>query len=48
MLLFYVLNNDTVKIEKSDLICSLTLAVNQFSGFFLHASIFSIKHTRCT
>ena len=29
MLLFYVLNNDLVKIEKSDLICSLTLAVNQ-------------------
>ena len=46
MLLFCTLNNDLAKIEKSDLIRSLTFAVNQFSGLFLRPSIFSIKYSR--
>ena len=37
------LNDYIVDIEKSDEICSLTLVVNEFSGLFLHLSIFSIK-----
>ena len=39
-----LLNDDIVDIEKPDGICSLTFAVDKFSGSFLHALIFSIKH----
>ena len=39
MLLFCALNDDIAKVEKSDLICSPTFAVNQFSGlFYVHQS----------
>ena len=46
MLIFYVLNDDIVDIEKADRICSLTFVVDNFSGLFLHPSIFSIKDFR--
>ena len=39
-----LLNDDIVDIEKLDQICSLTFAVNEFLGLFLHPSMFSIKH----
>ena len=35
-----------VDIELPDGICSLTFDVNEFSGLFLHTSIFSIIHLR--
>ena len=38
------LNNNIVDIGKPDGICSLTFVVNEFSGLFLHSSVFSIKH----
>ena len=38
-----LLNYDIVGIEKLDEICSPTFVVNEFSGFFLHPSIFSTK-----
>ena len=41
-----LLNDDIVVIEKPDGICSLTFVVDEFSGFFLHPSIFSIIHLR--
>ena len=41
-----LLNEDIVDIEKPDGICSLTFVVDEFSGLFLHPSIFSIKHSR--
>ena len=41
-----VLNDGLVDIEKSDVIFSLTFVVNEFSGLFLHPSIFSIKLSR--
>ena len=45
--LFYLLlNDDILDSEKSDEICSLTFVVNQFSGLFLHPSVFSIKQLR--
>ena len=40
------LNEDIVDIEKLDGICVLTFVVDEFSGLFLHPSIFSIKHGR--
>ena len=40
------LNEDIVDIEKPDEICSLTSVVDEFSGLFLHSSIFSIIHSR--
>ena len=40
------LNEDIVGIGKPDGICSLTFAVDEFSGLFLHLSIFSIIHSR--
>ena len=40
------LNDDIVDIEKPDGICSPTFVVDEFSGLFLHSSIFSIKHSR--
>ena len=39
-------NNDIADIEKLDGICSPTFVVDEFSGLFLHQSIFSIKHSR--
>ena len=41
------LNEIIIGIETLDGICSPTLVVNQFSGlfFFLHSSIFAIKHS---
>ena len=40
------LNDNIVDIEKADGICSPTFVGNEFSGLFLHPSIFSIKHSR--
>ena len=40
------LNDDMVDIEKSDGIFSPILYVDEFSGLFLHSSMFSIKHSR--
>ena len=37
------LNDDIVHIEKPDGICSPTFTVDDFSGLFLHPSIFSMK-----
>ena len=37
-----LLNEDIVGIEKPDEICSLTFAIDEFSGLFLHPLIFSI------
>ena len=39
-------NEDNVEIEKPDEICLLTFVVDEFSGLFLHPSIFPIKHSR--
>ena len=41
-----LLKEDIVDIEKPDGICLLTFVVDEFSGFFLHPSIFSIIHSR--
>ena len=41
-----LLNDDIVDIEKPDGICSPVLFVDEFSGLFLHPSMFSIKHSR--
>ena len=41
-----LLNNDILDIEKPDGICSLTFVVDEFSGLFLHLSIFYILHSR--
>ena len=41
-----LLNDDIVDIEKPDLICLLTFAVDEFSELFLHPSIFFIIHSR--
>ena len=41
-----LLNKDIVNIEKSEVICWLTFAVDEFPGLFLHQSIFSIIHLR--
>ena len=38
------LHEDIAGIEKPDLICSLTFAVNEFSGLLIHPSINSIIH----
>ena len=41
-----LLNEDTVDIEKLNGICLLTFVVDEFSGLFLHPSIFAIIHSR--
>ena len=41
-----LLNEDIVDIEKSDGIGWLTFVVDEFSGLFLHASIFSIIYSK--
>ena len=38
-------NEDIVDTEKPDEICSLNVIIVEFSGLFLHPSIFSIKHS---
>ena len=43
-----LLNDDIVDIKKPDGICSLIFVVDEFLGFFLLPSIFSIKHPRST
>ena len=45
-LISMLLNHDIIDIEKPDGICSPTFVVDEFSGLFLHPSIFSIKHSR--
>ena len=40
------LNNNIVDIEKPDGICSPSFVVDNFSGLFLHPSMFSIKYSR--
>ena len=39
-----LLNDDIVDIEKPDGILSRTFVADEFPGFFLHLSMFSIKH----
>ena len=39
---------DTADIEKPDEKCSLAFVVDEFSGLFLHLSIFFIIHSRST
>ena len=41
-----ILDEDTVDLEKSNGICLLTIVVDEFSGLFLHPSIFSIINSR--
>ena len=41
-----LLHDDIVYIEKPDGICSLTFVGDEFSGLFLHSSIFSFIHSR--
>ena len=41
-----LLNEDIKGIEKPEGICLLTFVVDEFSGLFLHTSIFSIKYSR--
>ena len=38
-----LLNEDIVGVEKPDGICSSTFVVDEFSGLFLHSSVFSIN-----
>ena len=45
-LFFMLLNDDIVDIENPDKICSDTFVVCEFSGLFLHSSIFFIKYSR--
>ena len=35
---------DLADTKKPDVICLLTFVVDEFSGLFLHLSIFSVKH----
>ena len=41
-----LLNEDIAHIEKPDRICLPTFIADEFSGSFLHPSIFSIIHSR--
>ena len=41
-----LLNENIVDTEESNGICLLTFVVDEFSGLFLHSSIFSIIHSR--
>ena len=40
-----LLNVDIVDIEKPDRMYLPTVVVKEFSGLFLHPSIFSVKHS---
>ena len=46
MLFSMFLNDGIVDIKKTNGICLITFILNQFSGLFLHPSIFSIKQSR--
>ena len=46
MLISMLLNDDIVDIEKPELMCLSTFVVDEFTGLFLHPSVFSIKHSR--
>ena len=46
MLFFMLLNEDIVDIDKRNRICLLAIVVDEFSGLFLHPSIFCIIHSR--
>ena len=41
-----VFNDDIEDIEKPNEICLPTFVVDEFSGLFLHPSVFSIKHSK--
>ena len=41
-----LLNKDIAYIEKPYGICSVSFVVDEFSGFYLHPSIFFIIHSR--
>ena len=41
-----ILNDDIVDIAKPDRICSPTFVVDEFSGLYLHPSIFYVKYLR--
>ena len=41
-----VLDDDIVDIEKAGGICSPNFFIGECLGFFLHPSIFSMKHSR--
>ena len=41
-----LLNEVIVDIEKPDRICLLSIVADEFSGLFLHPSIFPIIHSR--
>ena len=41
-----LLNYDIVDIEKPDQMRLTTFVADEFSGLFLHPSIFSLKHSR--
>ena len=43
-----LLNDDIVAIKKPDRRCSHISVVDEFSGFYLHPSIYFIKHSRST
>ena len=43
---FLLLNNNIVDIEEPDGICSPNFFFDEYSGLFLHPSIFLIKHLR--
>ena len=45
-LLSVIQKEDIVGIEKPNGICSLIFAGDEFSGLFLHPSVFSIIHSR--
>ena len=47
-LLSMLLNVDTVDIEETDGICLLAFVVDEYSGLFLHPSIFSFIYSRCS
>ena len=46
MLIFHAFKQDTVDIEKTDIICLLTLVVDKISGLYLHLSLFVMKYSR--
>ena len=41
-----LLNEDIANIEKPDGVCLLAFVLDEFSGLFLHPSIFSITYSR--
>ena len=45
-LLSMLLNDDIADTEKPYRICLPNFVVNEFSGLFLHLSVFFIKHSR--